>query len=27
MVKLKRRFISLEQEVDNLRKIPIKDTH
>jgi uncharacterized integral membrane protein len=27
MVKLKRRFLSLEQEVDNLRKIPIKDTH
>jgi putative membrane protein len=27
IVKLKRRFVSLEQEVDNLRKIPIKDTH
>ena len=27
LLKLKRRFSSLEQEVDNLRKIPIKDSH
>jgi uncharacterized integral membrane protein len=27
LVKIKRRFSSLEQEVDNLRKIPIKDSH
>ncbi|MDX1335794.1 MAG: LapA family protein [Gammaproteobacteria bacterium] len=27
MVRLKKRFASLEQEVDNLRKIPIKDSH
>jgi uncharacterized integral membrane protein len=27
MSRLKKRFSSLEQEVDNLRKIPIKDSH
>lgn len=27
LARLKRRFSSLEQEVDNLRKIPIKDSH
>ena len=27
MMRLRKRFASLEQEVDNLRKIPIKDSH